>query len=82
MPLLWEKDLLNVVPNRDHFPSRGLKAVAVGLLVYFFVSPRRAELLGEQKGSLALAIEVCTLCVGGNMRICAGAETTLFSGGG
>jgi len=38
------------------FLSRGLRAVAVGLLFGFCLS-KKAELLGEQKGALALALE-------------------------
>lgn len=31
---------------------------------------------------MALALEVSALCVGDNMQICAGGDTTLVSGGG
>lgn len=64
-------------------PSWGVGTVAVGLFGVFCVS-KKAELLGEQKGvSVGPYIRnICTLCVGESMQICAGGETTLVSGGG
>lgn len=62
-------------------PSWGLGAVAIGWLVVLLCL-QEGELLEEQKGALALALEVCILFVGGNMQICAGGETILFSGDG
>lgn len=68
--------------KKGPLPSWCLGAVAVGLLFGVFLSLQKAELLGEQKEALALALKVSALCVGGKMQICAGGETTVFSGGG
>lgn len=74
MPLLWEKNLLNIVPNRDQF-CHGFLEQWLSLLLFF--SLRGQSCLGEQKGALALAFEVC---VGGNVDTCKGRDHFVFQG--
>lgn len=49
MPLLWEKNLLNIVPNRDQ-SCHGVLKQWLSLLLFFF--SKRAELLGRAEGSI------------------------------
>lgn len=74
MPLLWEKNLLNIVPNRDQ-SCHGVLKQWLSLLLFF--SLRGQSCLGEQKGALALALEVC---VGGNVDTCRGRDHFVFWG--
>lgn len=50
--------------------------------VSVFCLSKKAELLGEQKGALALALEVSALRVREDMQICAGERPLCFLGVG
>lgn len=77
LPLLWEKNLPNIVPNRDQF-CHGVLGQRLTLILVVFFSSKRAELLGEQKGVLALSVRSLHFMLEKNVDMCRGRDHLMF----